>query len=120
MGGHEMTQAPLDRRDQTLAALFGLWMIVGLFLDGWAHDNQKPESFFTPWHGVLYSGFTAAALFAVHRALRDRATGEGWRDTPFLVAMGSRWRRSPRSVPRPSAISSGTSCSASRSASRRC
>lgn len=81
MGGHEVQRAPLDRRDQTLAALFGLWMIVGLFLDGWAHDNQKPESFFTPWHGVLYSGFTVAALFALHRAARGRVTGEGWRDT---------------------------------------
>jgi len=66
---------PLGPRDQLLAALFGLWMIIGLFLDGWAHDNQKPESFFTPWHGVLYSGFTGAAAFALHRAVRDRSAG---------------------------------------------
>ena len=60
----------LSRRDQMVAALFGLWMIIGLFLDGWAHDNQKPETFFTPWHGVLYTGFTGAAAFALHRAIR--------------------------------------------------
>ena len=75
------TRPALSPRDQLVAALFGLWMIVGLFLDGWAHDNQKPESFFTPWHGVLYSGFTAAALFAVHRAARERADGQPWRAT---------------------------------------
>lgn len=72
------TSEPLGQRDQLLSAVFGLWMIVGLFLDGWAHDNQKPESFFTPWHGVLYSGFTAAGAFAVHRAVRSRRPGARW------------------------------------------
>lgn len=71
----------LSRGDQLLAAVFGLWMIIGLFLDGWAHDNQKPESFFTPWHAVLYSGFTAAALFALHRGVRDRKAGRPLRET---------------------------------------
>ena len=72
------TKAPLGQRDQLLSAAFGLWMIIGLFLDGWAHDNQKPESFFTPWHGVLYSGFSAAAAFAAHRAVRGRRPGDRW------------------------------------------
>ena len=72
---------PLSSGDRLLASLFGLWMVVGLFLDGWAHDNQKPESFFTPWHGVLYSGFAAAAAFAVHRAVRERRPGRSWRET---------------------------------------
>lgn len=72
---------PLAPRDRLVGALLGLWMVVGLFLDGWAHDNQKPESFFTPWHGVLYSGFTAAAAFAVHRAVRSRGPGHSWRET---------------------------------------
>lgn len=30
---------PLTQRDQLLSSMFGLWMIVDLFLDGWAHDN---------------------------------------------------------------------------------
>lgn len=72
---------PLSSGDRLLGALFGLWMVVGLFLDGWAHDNQKPESFFTPWHGVLYSGFTAAAAFALHRAVRGHRPGRSWRET---------------------------------------
>lgn len=81
---------PLSQRDQLLAALFGLWMIVGLFIDGWAHDNQKPESFFTPWHGVLYSGFTVAAVFAVHRAVRGRGSGRSWREVTGPPSFG--WR----------------------------
>ena len=55
--------------------LLGLWAIIGLFLDGWAHSHQKPESFFSPWHGVLYSGFTAAALWAGWTAWRRRRPG---------------------------------------------
>jgi hypothetical protein len=58
------TGQPLSRREELLGMLFGFWTIIGLFLDGWAHSHQKPESFFSPWHGVLYSGFTAAALWA--------------------------------------------------------
>lgn len=73
--------APLGARDQLVGSLLGLWVIFGLFLDGWAHDNQKPESFFTPWHGVLYSGFTVAGLFALARARRSRVPGRSWRET---------------------------------------
>ena len=38
-------------------------MVFGLYLDGWAHRAQKPETFFSPWHGVLYSGFVVAVLY---------------------------------------------------------
>ncbi|HEV3353929.1 MAG TPA: hypothetical protein VG076_13460 [Acidimicrobiales bacterium] len=44
-------------RQSAAVVVFGTWMIVGLFLDGWSHNHQRPETFFTPWHGVLYSGF---------------------------------------------------------------
>lgn len=71
----------LTGRDRTVAVVFGLWMVIGLFLDGWAHDNSKPESFFTPWHGVLYSGFAAAAAAAVLIARRSRASGHPWQET---------------------------------------
>ena len=66
---------PLTRNEEVLGMLFGLWTIIGLFLDGWAHSHQKPESFFSPWHGVLYSGFTAAALWATWIAWRRRSPG---------------------------------------------
>jgi hypothetical protein len=55
---------PLTQREELLGMVFGLWTILGLFLDGWAHSHGKPESFFSPWHGVLYSGFFAAAVWA--------------------------------------------------------
>jgi hypothetical protein len=42
--------------------LLGTWFTFGLFLDAWAHNNlAELETFFTPWHGVFYSGFIATA-----------------------------------------------------------
>ncbi len=48
-------------------------MVTGLYLDGWSHIHNKPETFFTPWHGVLYSGFGAAvAYFAIRGVVSGR------------------------------------------------
>lgn len=53
------------RLEERAVAFFGVWMMTGLFIDGWAHQAEKPETFFSPWHGILYSGFvTAVAWFA--------------------------------------------------------
>jgi hypothetical protein len=35
---------------------------MGLYLDGWAHINELPETFFTPWHAMIYTGILGAAL----------------------------------------------------------
>ena len=62
------------RRD-LLVALAGLWPVGGLYLDGWAHTHvPQMETFFTPWHAVLYSGFLVLALSLVPAAWwRQRA-----------------------------------------------
>lgn len=79
--GSTTVREPLSTRDQAIGVLVGLWMVAGLFLDGWAHDNNEPESFFTPWHGVLYSGFLAATVAALVVTLRHRRPGFGLVDT---------------------------------------
>lgn len=76
----------LSRRDEWAIAFFGTWMVTGLFLDGWAHEASKPESFFSPWHGVLYSGFAAAMVFFAIDAYRMRARGEVVRMERLSVA----------------------------------
>lgn len=44
--------------------LLSIFFVFGLFLDGWAHTHgQVDESFFTPWHGVLYSAHLLVLLF---------------------------------------------------------
>jgi hypothetical protein len=52
------------------------WMLGGLFLDGWAHNTiPSLESFFTPWHGVLYSGFFVSLAVLGWRIGRNRGRG---------------------------------------------
>ncbi|MGQ0480395.1 MAG: hypothetical protein ACT4O0_05120 [Pseudonocardia sp.] len=65
--------------DLTTGAL-GLWLIVGLFTDGWAHLHMPGlETFFTPWHGLLYSGFAASAGWIGLLAARGHRRGWAWR-----------------------------------------
>ena len=59
-----------------LMAAFGAWLIGGLYLDGWAHIHVPAlESFFTPWHAVLYSGYLAGAAALVVTFYRNRRRG---------------------------------------------
>src|SRR5262245_15933914 len=38
------------------------WLVGGAYLDNWAHAHIATlDTFFTPWHGALYSGFAACA-----------------------------------------------------------
>ena len=60
--------------------LLSLWLVGGLFVDGWAHTHdQVDQSFFTPWHAILYSGWMVVAIFLVTSALVGRARGQSWR-----------------------------------------
>lgn len=59
-----------------VTVLIGLWLIGGLFSDGWAHHNvPELEGFFTPWHGALYFGLLLAGAWF---AWLGRAAGPRW------------------------------------------
>jgi hypothetical protein len=66
-------------RDDLVTVVLGVWFVVGLFLDAWAHNNiPRLETFFTPWHAVFYTGFAATGLWIcwlVFRQLRAGRTG---------------------------------------------
>jgi hypothetical protein len=58
-----------------------IWLLVGGYLDAWAHNNiPRLETFFTPWHGVLYSGFLAVALTLSGAILINHSRGYSWRE----------------------------------------
>ncbi|HUR78515.1 MAG TPA: hypothetical protein VMZ22_11245 [Acidimicrobiales bacterium] len=63
-------------REEAAIAVFGTWMICGLFLDGWAHETDRPETFFSPWHGILYSGFVAALVWFSWDGWRQKRAGQ--------------------------------------------
>ena len=59
-----------------LMAVLGGWLIGGLYLDGWAHIHVPAlETFFTPWHAVLYSGYIAGAVALAVTMRRNRRGG---------------------------------------------
>jgi len=66
-------------------AMTGLsaWFLAGVVLDNWAHAHQeiigKLETFYTPWHAVLYSGWLAVTGFMTWTVLRNRSRGIPWR-----------------------------------------
>lgn len=61
------------------SVILASWMIGGLYLDGWAHTHQAGlETFFTPWHAVLYSGFLAQAGLLAGTLLLNHQRGRSW------------------------------------------
>jgi hypothetical protein len=59
------------------------WFLGGVVLDNWAHGHQQIigtlETFFTPWHGVLYSGWLAVTGFLLAALIRNHRRGYPWR-----------------------------------------
>jgi len=59
-----------------LVMLASIWYVGGLFLDGWAHNHGKvDQSFFTPWHAVLYSGYAVTAAVILGAVVRNHLAG---------------------------------------------
>jgi len=68
------------RFDWTMTILAAIFL-GGLYLDGWAHTHGRvDDTFFTPWHAVLYGGWLACTAFLVGAWARNRARGRGWRE----------------------------------------
>jgi len=44
------------------------WFLIGTWIDSSAHIylSQEIESFFTPWHAVLYSGYAFSVVSAAY------------------------------------------------------
>src|SRR5690242_6552302 len=60
-----------QRFDWTMIVV-SVWWLGGLFIDGWAHSNiPQLETFFTPWHAALYSGYLAVALTLLIKVLQN-------------------------------------------------
>jgi hypothetical protein len=62
-----------------IASLLTGWFIFGLFIDGWAHNHgQVDNSFFTPWHAILYSGVLAISAHLTLTQYRNMQRGYTW------------------------------------------
>jgi hypothetical protein len=78
--------AMLNLRFDWLMTLVSLWILAGVFLDGWFHNTFQDgiETFLTPWHGILYSGLAAAGAVMVPPYARNLINGSHWtRGLPY-------------------------------------
>lgn len=89
----ETTAVPQKRQDEKPAemtqfvgglgfdwAMIGVcsWLLSGGYLDAWAHNHIQLETFFTPWHAFLYSGFLAVAFTLIGTLIFNRVQGYSW------------------------------------------
>ena len=83
----EPARPRLSPRAEGVTVAVGTWLMLGLFVDGWAHGNlQQLETFFTPWHAAFYSGFIATASWIGWQALRR--PGRGLARVPLGYGLG--------------------------------
>lgn len=69
-------RARLPWRDELVTVVLGAWLMVGLFVDGWAHNNAAElETFFTPWHALFYSGFAATTGWVGWKVIQGQDAG---------------------------------------------
>jgi hypothetical protein len=73
---HPADSLRFDRWMTLLATLF----VFGIYVDGWAHNNilELIETFFTPWHGMLYGGFALLAAALVLTLAFNLFRGYSW------------------------------------------
>lgn len=79
------------RGEDLMTLLFALWTLVGLLVDAFFHSTDPSlESFWTPWHALFYSGFTATAAWLGWMALkRNDGTGNWltWAPAGYAAAL---------------------------------
>lgn len=60
--------------------IVSIWLIGGTYADAWAHNHLKLDTFFTPWHGILYTGVLAVALTLATTVVLNRRRGASWQE----------------------------------------
>ncbi len=73
-----MTVTPRSLTFDYTVALCSVWISTGFFLDAWAHGHVPVESFFTPYHGVFYSGMLAMMIVLAAYRLRNGGLPRGY------------------------------------------
>lgn len=76
MAENKKLDPPSSQLFDWIVAILSTIFTTGAYIDGWAHHHlHKIETFFTPWHAMLYGGFFITALFLVGSALWNYRKG---------------------------------------------
>ncbi len=71
--------ATVSKRFHFYFALLGFAFVSGIYLDGWAHNQGVvDDSFFTPYHGVMYSAYLIVFALLVFMLWRNVSRGYSW------------------------------------------
>lgn len=77
------------RMDWILTAL-SVWLVGGFYVDLWAHAHGRvDDTFFTPWHALLYAGAASFGVVLGAAAVMGRPRSVPIRDTlapPYRIA----------------------------------
>ncbi len=73
-----------------ILTILSVWLIGGFYVDLWAHSHgQVDDTFFTPWHALLYAGAASFGVVLGAAAIAGRPRGIPLRDTlapPYRIA----------------------------------
>lgn len=80
-------------RFEWTVVVLSLWFLAGGYADAWAHTHRNLESFFTPYHAIIYTAMVASIVVFGATYRRNRRAGYPLRRTmPLgygLSAIGS-------------------------------
>lgn len=67
-------------REDLVTVVLAAMLVGGSLSDAWAHANlaDELETFFTPWHGLLYSGYLFTAAWTFWLAYQRRGDAPRW------------------------------------------
>lgn len=70
---------PSTRRFDWTMSILGVILVAGLYQDGWAHNHGRVDNtFFTPWHAILYGGIGVNGLVLAVNQYRHVLQGYTW------------------------------------------
>ena len=74
-----------------MTMVFALWTLIGLLVDAYFHSTDPGlESFWTPWHALFYSGFTATAVWIGYVTAKRARPGKNilqWAPVGYRLAL---------------------------------
>ncbi len=79
------------RSEDLAMAATSVWIVVAVHLDGRAHYLDLPDSFFTWWHLLLYSGVASAAALLLAMGVRRRNAGRSLISAAVSMPQGYGW-----------------------------
>lgn len=77
------TSRTLGRGREWITTGLAALLVGGVFVDGWAHVNRPGmETFFTPWHGLMYSALALLVGWLLRVAWKGGVREGRWKDLP--------------------------------------